>query len=314
MELLGRIWDKDKRFVELAHRPKRQALGDPKAHHDAQISYLLAVIPFYIDKAKEEIEIKQKKLVFYKIGWGWSIIIAGLLDFYSNFLNNNRTLGNFGDVSTYWGYGMTGFYAVGFGFPYLLDLPEDRLKCGAANYLETLDQYKLTNGLDDLFQSTLPISDIKTIVAEFDSWARIQVGCISDFESDLVEAAEVGYLFDELNAAMNVRIDLEEASRNEMMSEMMNDVMMNEINDEMVEDSEGVGMPTDGDGEDGNNEGGKDEENSEGVEDDSENVVEDEESKDESRRKIYTHKYPNFTKLKGFMKKNQNQYLSESGN
>jgi len=150
------------------------------------------------------------------------------LDFYSNFLTNNRTLGNLGTVSTYWGYGGTGFYAIGFGFPYLLDLPEDRLKCGAADFLESIDQYRLTNGLGELFQSTLPIADIKTIVAEFDTWVRVKLGCISDFETDLVETAEVGYLLDELNAVMNIRIDLEETARNEITNE---DVKTNEIDD-----------------------------------------------------------------------------------
>jgi len=126
-------------------------------------------------------------------------------------------MGNFGSISDYWGYGMVGFYALGFGFPYLLDLPEDRLKCGATNFLETLNQYKLSNGMMDLFDTNLPISDIKTIVGEFNAWVRIQVSCITSFEGDLIEAAEVGYLLDELNAAMATRLDLEEAARKEIM-------------------------------------------------------------------------------------------------
>lgn len=221
----------------VVERPKRQVIADPRSHLDSQIGYLIGVLPFYVDQAKEEIEKKQKKLVFIKMSWGWSILVAGLLDFYSNFLLNNRTLGNFGTVGNYWGYGMTGFYALGFGFPYLLDLPEDHLKCGASNFLETLNQYKLANGLEDLFQTNLPISDIRTIVAEFNSWVRIQVGCVSNFEGDLVEVAEVGYLLDELNAAMNIRLDLEDVARKEKVT-MDNDVTSDIPKDETSQSNE----------------------------------------------------------------------------
>ncbi len=152
-----------------------------------------------------------------KITWGWAVVIGGLLDFYSDFANQNRTLGNFGDISAWWGYGMTGFYALGFGFPYLLSLPEDNLPCHASDFLETLDQYKLTNGLDELFATSLPLSAVRAIVSEFDTWVRIKIACITGSESDYIEPAEVSYLLDELNAAMNLRIDVEEADRESAM-------------------------------------------------------------------------------------------------
>lgn len=152
-----------------------------------------------------------------KVTWGWAVVIGALLDFYADFANNNRTLGNFGDISAWWGYGGKGFYGLGFGFPYLLSLPEDNLPCHASDFQETLDQYKLTNGLDELFATTLPLSAVRAIVSEFDAWVRIKIACITDSGSDYVEAAEVSYLLDELNAAMNLRIDVEEADRESKM-------------------------------------------------------------------------------------------------
>jgi len=66
-----------------------------------QIAYLLAAIPFQLDLAEEKIEKITKFLVFKKVIWGWSIVIAGLLEFYSDFLIQNRTTGNIGDVGVW---------------------------------------------------------------------------------------------------------------------------------------------------------------------------------------------------------------------
>ena len=47
-------------------------------------------------------------------------------------------------------------------------------------------------------------------MAEFDLWLRTNLGCILDFETEISEAAEVLFAIDELNAAMTLRIGLEE--------------------------------------------------------------------------------------------------------
>ena len=83
-----------------------------------------------------------------------------------------------------WGYGSKGLYAAGFGFPYLLDQTVDDLPCHSTDFLETLDQYRLTDGLTDLFGTRLPIAAIRSIVAEFDTWVRIKAASITDFEGD----------------------------------------------------------------------------------------------------------------------------------
>ena len=49
-----------------------------------------------------------------------------------------------------------------------------------------------------------------SIVAEFDLWLRVKVNCVLDFEEEIAEANEALFQVDELNAAMNLRISLEE--------------------------------------------------------------------------------------------------------
>lgn len=200
----------------LPQRPKRQLLVDPKTHLDTQISYILAALPFQLDLAEEAIEKKIKFLVLNKVTWGWAVVIGALLEFYSDFVKMNRTEGNFGDISAWFGYGQIGFYGLGFGFPYLLNLPQDNLPCHSSDFLATLNEYKLNNGLSDLFSTTLPISSIRAIVGEFDLWMRIKTACITNFANDHIEVAEVVFLQDELLAAMNLRIDIEEAERNKV--------------------------------------------------------------------------------------------------
>ena len=220
-------------------RPKRQLTSDPKSHLDSQITYLLSALPYQIDLAEEKIEKKVKFLVFKKLTWGWAVVVGALFEFYSDFVLMNRTMGNFGNIGTWWGYGQIGFYGIGFGFPYIIGLPQDNLPCHSSNFMETLKQYGLINGLNELFASNLPISAIKTLVAEFDSWARIKIACITGSESDYIEAAEVSYLLDELIAALNLRIAVEETERESKTAstEMpkVEDNMVNSQSDQVVE-------------------------------------------------------------------------------
>ena len=196
-------------------RPKRQAFTDPKAHHDATIAYLISAIPYQVENAVAITEMSQRFKVFKRVTQGWAIVIGSWFDIYSDFVINNRSLGNFGTFTNIYIYGGKGFYGVGFGFPLLLGLPEDTLKCGPSDFLKTLDEYKMRNGLNDLFASDLPISAVKSIVGEFDIWVRAKLACILDFEAEIKEAAEIGFSLDELNAAINLRINIEEEEREE---------------------------------------------------------------------------------------------------
>jgi hypothetical protein len=158
----------------------------------------------------------QRFKVFKRVTQGWSIVVGSWLDLYSDFVINNRSLGNFGSITNVYVSAGKGFYGVGFGFPLLLDLPEDDLKCDSADFLRTLDKYQLTDGLGRLFASSLSISAIKSIVSEFNIWVKTKLACILDFEAEIKEAAEIGFALDDLNVAMNLRIDLEASDRAKM--------------------------------------------------------------------------------------------------
>ena len=53
------------------------------------------------------------------------------------------------------------------------------------------------------------LSSFSSVVAEFDLWLRVNIGCILNFETEYGEAANVLYAIDDLNAAMNLRIELQ---------------------------------------------------------------------------------------------------------
>jgi hypothetical protein len=54
------------------------------------------------------------------------------------------------------------------------------------------------------------LSISSSIVSEFDLLLRVKIGCVLDFETEISEAAEVVFALDELNAAMNLRIGLQQ--------------------------------------------------------------------------------------------------------
>jgi hypothetical protein len=201
-------------------RHKRQStFSDARSHHDATIAYLLSAIPNQIERAIEVTETAQRFKVFKRVTQGWAIVIGSWLDVYSDFVINNRSLGNFGSLTTVYANSGKGFYGVGFGFPLLLGLPEDKLLCGPQDFLRTLDEYQLTGGLADLFAGDAPASAWRSVVSEFDLWARTKLACILDFEAEIREAAELGFALEQLTAAMNLRIDVEEADRSKALAE-----------------------------------------------------------------------------------------------
>ena len=201
-------------------RNKRQSssstFSDPKSHHDATIAYLISSLPYRIDSAIEVAEMSQRFKVFKRVTQGWSIVIGSWLDAYSDFVINNRSLGNFGSMTNIYTYAGKTFYGVGFGFPLLLGLPEDTLKCSADDFLKTLDKYQLTSGLGDLLSSSLSVAAIKSIVSEFNIWVRTKLACILDFEAEIKEAAAIGFALEELNTAMNLRIEAEASERSNL--------------------------------------------------------------------------------------------------
>lgn len=59
------------------------------------------------------------------------------------------------------------------------------------------------------------MSYFSSIVAEFDLWLRVKINCVLDFEEEIAEAKEALFQVDELNAALNLRISLEEEKEQE---------------------------------------------------------------------------------------------------
>ena len=100
--------------------------------------------------------------MFKRASQGWGVCIASAFDIYSDFVTNNRSLGNvrsFGFLwrSMYIGAGQ----CVGFGFPLLLGLPAYDLDCTPQDFNDTVEQFNLQNGLQPLFDSGLTTTEIR---------------------------------------------------------------------------------------------------------------------------------------------------------
>ncbi len=143
---------------------------------------------------------------------GWSIVIASWKDILSDYVENNRTLGNLGDYTVVYNYGFLAAYGVGFGYPLLLGLPDDTLDCNSGDWTYLVNMYKLNNGLGELLASGLPKSAVRSIVNEFSLFANAKLKCIIDRNKDNEEAADVEFAIEKLIKAMNLRLDLAEYS------------------------------------------------------------------------------------------------------
>ena len=69
--------------------------------------------------------------------------MASWKDILSDYVANDRTLGNLGDITVIYNYGFLFTYGIGFGFPLLLGLPDQEKSCGRHDFLDTLAQYDL---------------------------------------------------------------------------------------------------------------------------------------------------------------------------
>ncbi len=145
--------------------------------------------------------------VVKRVAQGWSIVIGSWFDILSGYLLTTGPINNAISIYTT---GVKGFYGVGFGFPLLLGLPEETLSCSVHDFHNLLNQFKLTYGLRELFSSGIPFVSVRSVVSEFDVLVRARLGCILDFDSEVAEAADVAFALDDLAAALQLRIALEE--------------------------------------------------------------------------------------------------------
>lgn len=195
---------------EVLERPKRDTYaGDPKGYLDAVIGHLIFSIPVKITEAKEASEADLRLAVAKRVTQGWSIMLGSWKDILSDYVENNRTLGNLGDYNVIYNYGFLASYGVGFGYPLLLGLPEDQLDCDANNFVNTLNKYGLQGGINGLLASGASKAIAASLIAEFDLLVRVRISCILNRDADNIEAAEVLWALDKLVAALNLRLGLE---------------------------------------------------------------------------------------------------------
>jgi len=181
-------------------------LADDSVHHlDQVIQHWIYKTPNLIDDAVFVSEKDTRLVVAKRVTQGWSIVVAGLKDIVGDFVLNNRTLGNLGDDYTVvYTYGFWFSYGIGFGFPLLLGLPEETKGCGRQNFLQTLYEYELQDGVAGLKNRGASTNDISSIITEFEAVVGTRMNCLSGEEN--VESLKALNAVRNLIAAMYARI------------------------------------------------------------------------------------------------------------
>ena len=142
---------------------------------------------------------------------GWSIVVASWKDILSDYVENNRTLGNLGDVTVVYNYGFLFTYGIGFGFPLLLGLPEDKKSCGRDDFVNTIAQYDLQGGVTPLLDRYASPTDIQSLLIEFELIIGTKLSCIDSAEN--TDSLAVTNAVSNLIAAMATRLQLELQNR-----------------------------------------------------------------------------------------------------
>ena len=152
-------------------------------------------------------------------------------------MENNRTLGNLnGDFSVVYNYGFLFTYGIGFGFPLLLGLPEDKKSCGQDDFVNTLAQYDLQGGLSPLLNRCASPADIQSLLVEFELIIGTKLSCIDSAEN--IESQVVTNAVSNLIAAMAARLELESQSRrNSYHVERKLDILEEEISSTLAEET-----------------------------------------------------------------------------
>jgi len=184
---------------------------DPKAYLDQVISYWIHRIPTLIDIAVAQSEKDLTLTVAKRVTQGWSIVIASWKDILSDYVENDRTLGNIGDMTVVYNYGFLFTYGIGFGFPLLLGLPDDTKSCGRDDFLNTLAQYDLQGGVAPLLHHYASLANIQSILAEFELVIGTKLSCIDSAEN--IESQAVINAVTNLIASMAARLGLESQNR-----------------------------------------------------------------------------------------------------
>jgi len=184
--------------------------SDPKTYLDQVIGHWLYKIPILIDESVAQSEKDLTLEVAKKVTQGWSIVIASWKDILSDYVENNRTLGNLGDMTVVYNYGFLFTYGIGFGFPLLLGLPDDTKSCGRGDFQKVLYEYELQEGVTPLLHRGASVSAVQSVLTEFENIVATKLSCIDSSEN--VQSQIVANAVANLLAAMNARLELENGS------------------------------------------------------------------------------------------------------
>ena len=112
------------------------------------------------------------------------------------------------DYKVVYNYGFLFTYGIGFGYPLLLGLPSDSKDCGRQEFLRTLYEYELQNGVNGLLHRGASASEVSSIVTEFENIVSTKLFCLSGDEN--IESLKALNGIQNLIAAMRARISVDE--------------------------------------------------------------------------------------------------------
>ena len=115
---------------------------------DSKIHKLQKSIPNIIVTARNSLTEELKFERLKKNSQGWSIVKAGIIDIYGDFVSNDQQIN---DTSQLYAYGYLFFYGLGFGLPLVLSSPSaGKFDCGVNDYHSSLERYKINYDIIDL--------------------------------------------------------------------------------------------------------------------------------------------------------------------
>ncbi len=197
---------------------------------DGEIHHLIhQELPERLDSAVRTSERELAESNLLSRSQGWSILYASWLDIWEDVLAHNRTFDNVAGTVTnddgtvvavaedivpfVYESGFLGFYGAGFGLPLILGLPEEDLHCGAEDFHHLIQSYGLEYGPGPFLSSPLATSSSSSLASrlgEFELLSATQLDCVLSREGENLESAEAAWALEELNVAMNLRLQLEE--------------------------------------------------------------------------------------------------------
>ena len=115
---------------------------------DAKINEIQESLPNIISKAKITLKEELQFNRFKKNSQGWSIVTAGIIDIYGDFLSNEQQINDTAQLFTY---GFLFFYGLGFGLPLVLSSPPaGKFNCGVNDYYSSKERYGINYDITDL--------------------------------------------------------------------------------------------------------------------------------------------------------------------